>query len=102
MQPRLLTLAGLAWGAAALTTIVTFGAAVLAAVGHDISLFLLPQSLAFTWIGCVLLVRRPGHPMGPLLCLIGLVDAVSQVPFAYARYTVVHSPGKLPFGTAML
>ncbi len=85
-----------------LTTIVTFGAAVLAAAGRDISLFLLPQSLAFTWMGCVLLVRRPGHPMGPLLCLIGLVDAVSQVPFAYARYTVVHSPGSLPFGTAML
>jgi two-component system NarL family sensor kinase len=103
VRPRWLTLAGLAWAAAALTTIVTFGAAVLAAVGHDlISLFLLPQALAFTWIGCVLLVRRPGHPMGPLLCLIGLVDAVSQVPFAYARYTVVHSPGKLPFGNAML
>ena len=102
VQPRLLTIAGLAWAAAAVTTIVTFGAAVLAAVGHDISLFLLPQSLAFTWIGCVLLVRRPGHPMGPLLCLIGLVDAVSQVPFAYARYNVVHSHGKLPFGTAML
>jgi two-component system, NarL family, sensor kinase len=99
---RWLTPAGLAWAAAVLTTILTFGAAVLAAVGRDISLFLLPQALAFTWMGCVLLVRRPGHPMGPLLCLIGLVDAVSQVPFAYARYTVVHSPGSLPFGTQML
>jgi signal transduction histidine kinase len=97
-----LTRTRLAWAAAALTTIVTFGALVLAAVGRDVSLFLLPQSLAFTWMGCVLLVRRPGHPMGPLLCLIGLVDAVSQVPFAYARYTVVHSPGKLPFGNEML
>jgi two-component system NarL family sensor kinase len=96
------TPAGLAWAAAVLTTVVTFGAAVLAAAGRDISLFLLPESLAFTWMGCVLLVRRPGHPMGPLLCLIGLVDAISQVPFAYARYTIVHSPGSLPFGAAML
>jgi two-component system, NarL family, sensor kinase len=102
VRSRVLTPAGLAWAAAALTTIVTFGALVLAAVGRDVSLFLLPQSLFFTWMGCVLLVRRPGHPMGPLLCLIGLIDAVSQVPFAYARYTVVHSPGKLPFGTQML
>ena len=53
-------------------------------------------------MGCVLLDRRPGHPMGPLLCLIGLAIAFSQAPFAYARYTVVHSPGSLPFSTAIL
>jgi two-component system NarL family sensor kinase len=85
-----------------LATIVALAAAVLAALGRDVSLFLLPEPLAFAGIGCVLLVRRPGHPMGPLLCLIGLADAISVVPFAYARYTVVHSPRALPFGTAML
>ncbi len=40
--------------------------------------------------------------MGPLLCLIGLANAIGQVPFAYARYALVHSPGSLPFATAML
>jgi signal transduction histidine kinase len=96
------TLAGLSWAAAVVATVVTFAVGVLAVLGRDVSLFLLLQSLAFAWMGCVLLARRPGHPMGPMLCLIGLVDAVSQVPFAYARYTVVHFPGSLPFGTAAL
>jgi two-component system, NarL family, sensor kinase len=96
------TLAGLSWAAAAAATVVALGTGVLAALGRDVSLLLFPQSLAFAWMGCVLLARRPGHPMGPLLCLIGLVDALSQAPFAYARYTVVHHPGSLPYGTAAL
>jgi signal transduction histidine kinase len=53
-------------------------------------------------MGCVLLARRPGHPMGPLLCLIGLACAICDAAFAYERYTLVHSPGSLPFATAML
>jgi signal transduction histidine kinase len=99
---RWLTLTGLAWAAAAVATIVSLGTATVAAIGHDVALLLAPQSLAFAWMGAVLLARRPGHPMGPLLCLIGLTDALCQLPFAYARYTVVHAPGSLPFGTAAL
>src|SRR6478736_1636372 len=78
------TVAALSWAAAVTAAVLTLATAVLACMG------------------CVLLARRPGHPMGPLLCLIGLAIAFSQVPFAYARYTVVHSPGSLPFSTAML
>ena len=96
------TSAALGWTAAAVATIVTFGSGALAVAGRDVSLFLVPQALAFAWSGGVLLARRPGHPMGPVLCLIGLVDALSQAPFAYARYTVVHFPGSLPFETAAL
>jgi len=99
---RWLTTAGLAWTAAVVATIVSLGTATLAAIGHDVALLLAPQSLAFAWMGAVLLARRPGHPMGPLLCLIGLTDAICQLPFAYARYTVVHAPGSLPGGTAAL
>ena len=99
---RWLTLTGLAWVAALITAIMTFATAVLAVMGRDVSLFLVPQALAYTCMGCVLLARRPGHPMGPLLCLIGLAIAISQVPFVYARYALVHSPGSLPFSTAML
>jgi signal transduction histidine kinase len=40
--------------------------------------------------------------MGPLLCLIGLANGIADFSFAYARYTVVHSPGSLPFTTAAL
>ena len=99
---RWLTLAGLSWAAVAVATIVSLATATLAVMGHDVALLLAPQSLAFAWMGAVLVARRPGHPMGPLLCLIGLINAVSQLPFAYARYTIVHVPGSLPFGTAAL
>jgi len=53
-------------------------------------------------MGCLLLVKRPDHPMGPLLCLIGLATAITNVTFAYERYALVHSNVSLPFATAML
>jgi two-component system NarL family sensor kinase len=96
------TVAGLSWAAAALTTILALGGAVLGILGRDVSLLLLPAPLTYAWMGCVLLTRRPGHPMGPLLCVIGLADAFATVPYLYARYTLVHSPGSLPFSTAAL
>jgi signal transduction histidine kinase len=70
--------------------------------GRDLSVLLLPAPLAYAWMGCVLLARRPGHPMGPLLCLIGLADAFATGCYAYVRYAVVHSPGSLPFSTLAL
>jgi hypothetical protein len=96
------TVAGLSWAAAALTAVLALGGMVLAALGPDVSIFLLPAPLAYAWMGCVLLARRPGHPMGPLLCLIGLADAFATVPYTYVRYALVHSPGSLPFSTAAL
>ncbi len=99
---RWLTPAGLAWAAAVVTTILGLFAAVLAILGRDVSLLLLPGPLAYAWMGCVLLARRPGHPMGPWLCLIGLADVIGVLPYTYVRYTLVHSPGSLPFATAML
>ena len=96
------TVAGLSWAAAALTAVLALGGAVLGVLGPDVSIFLLPAPLAYAWMGCVLLARRPGHPMGPLLCLIGLADAFATVPYTYVRYTLVHSPGSLPFSTAAL
>ena len=100
---RQLTLAGLAWAAGAAATILALVTALLAALGKDVlPAFLVPIAPAYVCVGCVLLARRPGHPMGPLLCLIGLANALSAAAFAYARYAVVHEPGSLPFGTAML
>ena len=95
-------MAGLSWAAAALTVVLTVGGLVLAVLGRDVSLLLLPAPLAYAWMGCVLLARRPGHPMGPLLCLVGLAVAFSTVPYTYVRYAIVHSPGSLPFSTAIL
>jgi two-component system, NarL family, sensor kinase len=96
------TLAGLSWSAAAVATILSVGIVVLAVLGRDLDAWPVPIALGFAWMGCVLLARRPGHPMGPLLCLIGLANAVSGFVFAYARYTIVHFPGSLPFATPML
>jgi signal transduction histidine kinase len=97
------TLAGLARAAAAAAIALSVATGVLAVLGHDVlSAFLTPISLTYAWMGFVLLARRPGHPMGPLLCVIGLANAISAVAFAYARYTVVHAPGALPFGTTAL
>jgi two-component system NarL family sensor kinase len=83
-------------------TILAVGIAVLAALGHDMDAYPVPTALGFAWMGCVLLARRPNHPMGPLLCLIGLANAVSGIAFAYARYTLVHFPGSLPFAMPAL
>src|SRR5947208_7650215 len=99
---RRLTVVGLAWAAAAVAMVLTLSGAVLAVLGPDVSIFLLPAPVGYAWVGCVLLARRPGHPMGPLLCLIGLADAFATVPYTYVRYTLVHSPGSLPFSTAAL
>ena len=63
---RRLTPAGLAWAAALVATVLGFAAAVLAVMGRDVSIFLVPGVLGYSWMGCVLLARRPGHPIGPL------------------------------------
>ncbi|HEU5391842.1 MAG TPA: histidine kinase [Streptosporangiaceae bacterium] len=99
---RPMTLAALAVTAAVTATILAVGGGVLAVFGRDVSILLLPAPLAYAWMGCVLLARRPGHPMGPLLCLIGLADAFATGCYAYVRYAVVHSPGSLPFSTLAL
>jgi signal transduction histidine kinase len=95
-------LAGVSWAAAALAMMLAVANAVLAVRGRDLSGFLVPVALAYAAMGSVLLARRPGHPIGPLLCLIGLATGLAGFAFAYARYTVVHAPGSLPFSTAAL
>jgi signal transduction histidine kinase len=96
------TRAALSWTAAGLATILAAANAVLAVYGRDWSGFLVPIALGYAWMGGILLARRPGHPMGPLLCLMGLANALPGFVFAYARYTVVDAPGALPFATAAL
>jgi two-component system, NarL family, sensor kinase len=97
------TLAEWSWAAVAFTVVLSVFMAVLGIMGRDpLVLLLFPQALTFGCIGAVVLARRPGHPMGPLLCLIGLTDVLAQLPFGYARYTIVHSPGSLPLGDLAL
>ena len=96
------TLTRLAWAGAVVATVLAFATAALAALGGDIAVFLVPGALCWVGMGCVLLAKRPHHPIGPLLCLLGLAAAVSSLVFAYERYTLMHSPGALPFAMPLL
>ena len=83
---RWLTPAPWAWAAAVAATILAFLNAVLAALGRNLDWWPVPIALGFAWMGCVLLARRPGHPIGPLLCLIGFVNAISGFVFGLVVY----------------
>jgi hypothetical protein len=47
-------------------------------------------------VGAVLASRRPAHPVGWLLCGLGLSLSVAGVVYAYVRYGLVARPGALP------
>ena len=65
-------------------------------------ILLVPAVLAAALMGVLVAVRRPGHPMGTLLCAYGLASAVCVAGLAYARAAIVHFPGSLPFGVPVL
>lgn len=94
----------LAWFAVVGAVFMAVAALVLDALGAGslVALAVVPDVVGFSGIGCLLLARRPGHPMGPLLCLIGLTSAIDDVAVTYARYVLVHPPGSLPFPTALV
>jgi len=75
---------------------------VLAVMDRDVYGALILAALGYALVGSLILARRPGHRMGPLLCAIALAIAFSDFVFVYTRYTLIYSPGSLPFGTAFL
>lgn len=99
-----LTRPGPGWVAAAGAVVMTVAVLVLDAAGADslVALAVVPDVVGFSGIGCLLLARRPGHPMGLLLCLIGLASAMGDLAFTCEQYALVHPPGSLPFPTATL
>jgi hypothetical protein len=54
-----------------------------------------------TTVGAVLASRRPGHPVGWLLLVLGLSLAWGGVAPAYAAYGLLASPGALPAAHAV-
>jgi signal transduction histidine kinase len=86
---------------AALT--LAIATAVIAVVGGDVFMItLIPGAMALALMGCLVAVRRPGHPMGALLCGFGLAGSVCDFAFAYARAAMIHFPGSLPFGRPVM
>jgi MFS family permease len=54
----------------------------------------------FTAMGTLIIARRPGHRIGWLFSAIGLSATLAVLAEEYAKYTLVTSPGSLPFGFA--
>jgi two-component system, NarL family, sensor kinase len=91
---------GFSCGLAAVALTLTVAMLVIAVADGDV--FFIPALLApagAAVIGGLVAVRRPGQPIGTLLCAYGLCGAASAAPFAYARAAIIHFPGSLPYGT---
>ena len=58
-------------------------------------------ALLFSTVGAIVSSRRPENPVGWLLCLYGLANAVGHLSSQYAIYALLASPGSLPAGEAM-
>jgi hypothetical protein len=58
-------------------------------------------AVSATTVGAVLASRRPRHPVGWLLLLLGLALAWAGVPPAYAAYGLLARPGALPAAHAV-
>jgi two-component system NarL family sensor kinase len=90
---------GSCWGLAATALALAVAMAVTALADGDVFILpLVPSPIVWAVMGGLVAVRRPGHPMGLLLCAGGLADAFSGAAFAYARAAVIHFPATLPFG----
>lgn len=89
----------LAWACAGATLVLAAAMAAMSVAAREV--FLAPDILSligYAVMGGLLLARRPGHLIGPLLCVIGLTSAVPAVAASYARYALIRSPGSLPSG----
>jgi hypothetical protein len=101
------TAARLAWSLWALSVALT---------GLSLLLLVLilryPNSYIFDWwlgnalvvvdatVGAIVASRRPGNPVGWLLCLSGVAVGTSSFTSQYAIYTLLARPGSLPAGEA--
>src|SRR5918998_2985844 len=52
-------------------------------------------------VGAVVASRRPGNPVGWLLCLSGVAVGTSSFTSQYAIYALLARPGSLPAGEAL-
>jgi hypothetical protein len=95
--------AGFFWSLAAPALALIIATTAIAVADGDVPIILLvPGPLVATLMGGLVAVRRPGQPMGTLLCACGISGAVCVGIFAYARAAIVHFPGSLPAGRPMM
>jgi len=58
-------------------------------------------TLSYAPIGALIAARRPGNPVGWLLCLWGVALSVGHFGAQYAIYTLLAQPDSLPAGEAL-
>jgi hypothetical protein len=89
-------LARLAWGAAALTSLLlAIGVALPGSLAQG---WLVMIATSFAGVGALIASRRPENPTGWLFLGFGAVAAVVFLAHQYAYYTLVSHPGSLPAG----
>src|SRR5688500_4942891 len=92
---------------AAVNVVLAAGTLVLDRLNGDLSTYqslwadLLP-ALSFSFVGALVLSRRPNQIIGWLLSLIGLLFVIEPFGFLYATYTFLARPGSLPGGFVAL
>jgi hypothetical protein len=52
--------------------------------------------LLFGWFGALIVSRRPGHPIGWVLCALGLMSGFGAFAVEYAVYGLITHPGAVP------
>jgi hypothetical protein len=57
--------------------------------------------LLFSWFGALIVSRRPGHPIGWLLCAFGLIGGLTDFATEYAIYGLITRPGAVPAAGAV-
>jgi hypothetical protein len=58
----------------------------------------LALAVGYPLAGAIILTHRRHHPIGTLLCAVGLASAVALFSYQYANRAVILEPGSLPFG----
>ena len=82
MAVRFFSLAPWAWLASGAALALVAATTVLAVMGRDVSGALILGAVGYALVGSLILARRPGQRMGPLLCAIALAAAFSDFVFA--------------------
>jgi signal transduction histidine kinase len=100
---RWLLSARFCWSLTVATLLLALATVGIAVADGDLFLILVVASLLPETLMCALVAfRRPGHPVGVLLCGYVFTGAAALWTFAYARAAVVHFPAVLPFGRQVL
>lgn len=94
----------LAWSMCLAALVAMAGTLVIGVAKSSLDAFSLlgiPAILAFSVVGALVASRRPGNPIGWILCGAGLSFELASLAGEYATYALITEPGSLPGGDIM-